>query len=921
MTSQTYGLVNPRNMASSLVANVGEEKDTIDVKSDGSLRKALGVRDGEDIPLDKLKKAANSSDKALAKKAQFALNARGWKHKGEAVSNAHRMDFSSTLTDEGFDQLVAFLKGRGFEFTVPAVHVLEVDKNDRTVILDIAQDIADGIDPEPAFEARTRPEPDDFTKNSQGKRMAMNSTDGKDGKKPWKGANARKNQQREATAVDSSAVLSNLKNSISRFSNADEARGFVEANKAVSKMTALTDGNQFVVAFDEDVADLKKIGFKNVSQLSESALTQYRKPAQTESGDDAPMKGGKGYLVYSNDPRDGDEGAVMLGKFQALSGETLGAFKARVQKSQGSHNLFVFTEPVGYDDAGAKAVGEAMNEDELDAVAALMGADVGGSDGVGVDSGDHDEVEYKEIPLEVFENNDFTDWVKALQKAHEGKKLTVCHEGDRAVAYLNDYAALDVKTDPIGEFEYPGGTIGTDGPTGTPNLEIDPAAIDAEVEEAIRKEATSASRRFPAQVIEAQDATPADIEAGRVARHRGDDGIVFKRDSKYWTAGGDSGEDLTEVPAEEFKGWFENPDDPYGFELVHGIRVQAYAIGDDEQCVDPLREQLVDANVPHAFDLSQPDEASVEVFPKDDAELEKVMGMFAETGWDAEDPESLGESGHPTHFADADEFYNYTADEWPDGYTEDQGGGAWVAFDEDDNVVGTYDEESGLANWDDFAVESKGTGDELVFEGVRVMNQCVYKIVTDEDGDLRFRVTKIDGGKVYGYVLGTAPKREVEFDKAELEADPTLKWVVGEGFEDEVSELQAKFDAKQATMSDTDKANVKSLFATLDFHYQNGEDDEADDVLDEIRQLLGESVTESRKMTKEQLDTLWNKYADADRSCTEEFGADATPQQRAKVSRAFNEFTKACQYMGLNPSREVRDRMRPVRQERKGLRK
>lgn len=48
---------------------------------EGKLHKALGVPMGEKIPLGKIEKAAHSSSPSLRKEAQFALNARKFKHK------------------------------------------------------------------------------------------------------------------------------------------------------------------------------------------------------------------------------------------------------------------------------------------------------------------------------------------------------------------------------------------------------------------------------------------------------------------------------------------------------------------------------------------------------------------------------------------------------------------------------------------------------------------------------------------------------------------------------------------------------------------------------------------------------------------------------------------------------------------------
>ena len=46
----------------------------------GSLHRALGVKKGGKIPVSKLKRAARSKSPSLRKKAQFAINARKWRH-------------------------------------------------------------------------------------------------------------------------------------------------------------------------------------------------------------------------------------------------------------------------------------------------------------------------------------------------------------------------------------------------------------------------------------------------------------------------------------------------------------------------------------------------------------------------------------------------------------------------------------------------------------------------------------------------------------------------------------------------------------------------------------------------------------------------------------------------------------------------
>lgn len=47
----------------------------------GNLHKALGVPAGQKIPLSKEEKAAHSKNPTLRREAQFAINARKFKHK------------------------------------------------------------------------------------------------------------------------------------------------------------------------------------------------------------------------------------------------------------------------------------------------------------------------------------------------------------------------------------------------------------------------------------------------------------------------------------------------------------------------------------------------------------------------------------------------------------------------------------------------------------------------------------------------------------------------------------------------------------------------------------------------------------------------------------------------------------------------
>lgn len=55
-------------------------KGKIEIKHPGALHRDLGIKPGAPIPVGRLQSAANSSDKVVAKRAQFALNARSFSH-------------------------------------------------------------------------------------------------------------------------------------------------------------------------------------------------------------------------------------------------------------------------------------------------------------------------------------------------------------------------------------------------------------------------------------------------------------------------------------------------------------------------------------------------------------------------------------------------------------------------------------------------------------------------------------------------------------------------------------------------------------------------------------------------------------------------------------------------------------------------
>lgn len=64
------------------LARLKEIAEGIHINPDhkGNLHKALNIPEGQEIPLEHLKQAKNSDDPEIRKMANFALNARGWKH-------------------------------------------------------------------------------------------------------------------------------------------------------------------------------------------------------------------------------------------------------------------------------------------------------------------------------------------------------------------------------------------------------------------------------------------------------------------------------------------------------------------------------------------------------------------------------------------------------------------------------------------------------------------------------------------------------------------------------------------------------------------------------------------------------------------------------------------------------------------------
>jgi len=57
---------------------------SIDIKHPGKLHRALGIPQGQQIPLSRLQSAAHSDSQEMRSMAQFALNARGFDHTGNS---------------------------------------------------------------------------------------------------------------------------------------------------------------------------------------------------------------------------------------------------------------------------------------------------------------------------------------------------------------------------------------------------------------------------------------------------------------------------------------------------------------------------------------------------------------------------------------------------------------------------------------------------------------------------------------------------------------------------------------------------------------------------------------------------------------------------------------------------------------------
>lgn len=233
--------------------------------------------------------------------------------------------------------------------------------------------------------------------------------------------------------------------------------------------------------------------------------------------------------------------------------------------------------------------------------------------------------------------------------------------------------------------------------------------------------------------------------------------------------------------------------------------------------------------------------------------LEPVTRAMIMTAFDffSTQTESTGSSSRPDRFSDGDEFYSYCMGEWPDGYTEHQGGGAWVAYDENDKVVGTYDESSGIALWENLEFESTGTkGSEDLSRG--------WQPYTDNKMFVRDLQAKF-GADIQSQVV--APQL-TQYQLAGARRIPVAWW----------DDMHARGAINTSIWTPSDAQMRES------------------------------------KISRDQLDRLWEKYDKLDRACAEEFGGQAPAARRAQVTRAFNEFAKACQYMGINPAREVRER-------------
>lgn len=72
-----------------MATNATPDPIHLNPKNKGLLHKTLGIPLGEKIPVAKLQEAARSSDETVRKRAQFALNARKFKHAGASSTASH----------------------------------------------------------------------------------------------------------------------------------------------------------------------------------------------------------------------------------------------------------------------------------------------------------------------------------------------------------------------------------------------------------------------------------------------------------------------------------------------------------------------------------------------------------------------------------------------------------------------------------------------------------------------------------------------------------------------------------------------------------------------------------------------------------------------------------------------------------------
>lgn len=146
--------------------------------------------------------------------------------------------------------------------------------------------------------------------------------------------------------------------------------------------------------------------------------------------------------------------------------------------------------------------------------------------------------------------------------------------------------------------------------------------------------------------------------------------------------------------------------------------------------------------------------------------------------------------------------------------------------------------------------------------------------------------------------MGVTEDGQYEFDSAQAAIDalkgPYPYIVNDHGFD---------FEDAHAFTIVTGKEYVDMLFK----NYADSEDFDFDD---EIGTFVGASAPKQdgvAEASKSDLDPLWAAY-DTAKQAVKSAGAEATPVMKAAASRAFNKFKRLCQYLNLDPSKEIEHR-------------